>query len=273
MTFNSFETSPDSGEPVELYEIRIGSETPYRYTSSEDTQTVGGNVYTKESIKRSKTQDGLKQRAGEFSVDLPSSNPFVLRYAGTVPGARVTMIVSRFHRGDTPTPEVQQIFDGLVESVKLTDGGHLATVTSRAAIAASSQTIPQDGYQTQCNNSLYGPRCLVDRTNPLFRSLDATVDAIDGRLLTVSAASIFADGWFRGGRATINGDSDHRMIRSHVGDQVELLTPFTEAPTIVTLYAGCKHSVSACKEKFDNVTRFRGFAYVPNRNPFIDGVL
>lgn len=273
MSFDTFESSVEGGTPVELFEFTIGSETPFRYTSAEDSQSVGGNTFTPQAIKRTKIEDGPRKRAGEFAIELPSSDPFVVRYSGIVPGARVSLVVSRFHRADTPTPEVQTLFDGLVESVQLSKNGHLAKVTSRASIAAITHTFPSEGYQTQCNNILYGAvRCQVDRTDPTYRALNATVDGVSGRILTVSQAGLFPDGWFQGGRATIDGDSDHRMIISHVGDQVELMGEFPSPPTIATLYAGCAHTLAICKSKFDNVLNFRGFAFVPTRNPFSDGL-
>lgn len=277
MTYDAFEISAEQGSPVELYVVTFGSETPYRYTSAEDTLIVGGETYDPEVIKRTKSEAGPRKRAGEFSVELPSSNPIVLRFAGIIPGKRVALTVSRFHRLDTPTPEVRTIFDGLVESVKLTQNGHLATLTARPAIAAASQTVPREGYQTQCNNVLYSTRCTVDRTDSSFRVLNAMVDAVSGRTLTVSAATTFPDGWFTAGRASIDGDSDHRPIVSHVGDQIELGLPFPADPTTVTLYAGCAHTVAVCAAKFGNVSNgglnFRGFAYVPTRNPFQDGIM
>lgn len=273
MSFATYETSVEFGAPVELYEVTIGVEQPYRFTSSEDQVTVAGFDYGPvASVKREKEESGPAKRANEFRFEMPAGHAFPRRYAGTIPGSRVRIIVSRYHRGDGGSPEVRRIFAGFVESIAISRGGHLATVISRSELAAMSHTIPREGYQAQCNNLLYGTRCTVDRTDAAFRAHNASVSSVDGRTLLVAAAASFPDGWFNGGRAEVALIDDHRMIVSHVGSTIELHVPFATEPDLVTLYAGCAHTREVCHEKFDNQINFRGFDRVPKRNPFTDGL-
>lgn len=273
MTYHAHETSVEGGSPVELYTIQVGTEQPYLLTSSEDEVTIDGDVYTPETIKREKAEDGPPKRSAEFSFEMPAGHGFPRRYAGIIPGARVSLRVARYHRGDGPTPQLNVVFDGWIETVKVERHGHLAKVIARQTLAALSHSIPPDGYQSQCNNVLFGPRCGVDPTNPAFRAFEADVDGVDGRILTVSAAATFLDGWFTGGRASVDGDADHRLIVSHTGTEVELILPFVEPPDTVTLYAGCAHNLPVCVDKFGNGINFRAFHLVPRRNPYADGVV
>lgn len=274
MTYKEWEESDEGGEPVELYEIQVGSEVPtYKYTSSEEGVTIASFDYVPEAIKRAEAKSGARERNDEFKVELPAANPFCLRYAGAIPGARVKLIVSRYHRPDGATPEVQEVFYGFVESVSVTGNMHNAELTARSTLAALSHTIPREGYQTQCNNVLYRARCGVDDTDPQFRVLNGIVDAVDGRVLYMSQASKFPDGWFAAGRCTIDSGQDQRMILRHEGDEIEVSVPFPVDPTLATIYAGCAHKLTVCVDKFDNGINFRGWHAVPNRNPYSDGVL
>jgi uncharacterized phage protein (TIGR02218 family) len=272
MSFDAFEVSLESGQPVEVYTFQIGTDTPYRYTSAEDEVTVGGNTYIPKAIKSGKTQEG-GQKTTEYEIELPGDDPFVLNYAQTLPGKLVTVTVTRYHRADLPTPELRTFFDGSAESVQWTENGHRAKVTARPRIAASGRVMPIDGYQSQCNNVLYEGYCQANPNSAANRLENASVVSSSGRTLTVAGAAAFPDGWFQAGRASIDGESDHRMIISHVGNTIELLTNFPQTPTLITLRAGCAHTLPVCVSKFAQGVNFRGFHAVPTRNPFTNGVL
>ena len=271
MSWDAIETSTESAQPVEVYTLQIGADTPFRYTSAEDEVTIGGDTYVPRAITSDKTSAG-DQTAQEYSITLPGDDAFCLNYAQTLPGKLVTVVVSRYHRTDTPTPELRTFFDGVVESVQFTKNGHTAKVTARPRIAASGRIMPIDGYQTQCNNVLYEGYCQADPNSSANRLADAAVASVVGRTLTVAGAAAFPDGWFTAGRASIDGESDHRMIIGHVANTIELLTNFPSEPTTVTLRAGCAHTLPVCVAKFGQGTNFRGFHAVPTRNPFTDGV-
>jgi len=40
----------------------------------------------------------------------------------------------------------------------------------------------------------------------------------------------------------------------------------------VIVYAGCDKTPQTCKNKFNNLQNFRGFPYIPVKNPVIWGV-
>lgn len=272
MSFQEFEVSLDGGQPNELYELRIGAEDPYRFTSGEDDVTIAGLVYSSVTAKRSKIEAGPQKRSAELTVTVPSSHPFVLRYVGIIPGKRARLTISAYHRSDGATPEVVVRFFGFVETVKFQKNGHEAVIVARSDLSAFSQPMPVEGYQTQCNNVLYGTDCGVDRTDPAYRLLNAGVDFADGRFLTISGAAAFDDDWFAGGRATIGNGEDHRMILAHTGNEIELMFPFPSAPSEITLFAGCAHVLPVCAVKFSNGVNYRGHFFVPFRNPYTDGV-
>jgi hypothetical protein len=64
------------------------------------------------------------------------------------------------------------------------------------------------------------------------------------------------------------------MITTHVGDTITLTNAFRSLAqgNTITVSAGCAHTPEICKSKFGNAARYGGFAYVPNKNPFVVGM-
>jgi len=271
MTYDEYEISPESGRPVELFVFTIAGST-YRYTSAEDDVVVDSDTYEATAISRGNSGDGAAKRDGSFEIELPASNEVAQLYVNIIPGARVRIEVTRYHRDDTPTPDLVEIFSGFVEAVDFIDDGYKAKMRARSALAGLSRMMPRYGYQSQCNHVLFDADCKISETASAYRLLDTIVTSADTRFLTIAAAALFVDGWFTGGFVEEAGSTDFRLVLSHVGDQIEMMLPFVETPLTVTLYAGCAHTVGVCKSKFDNVINYGGFAWVPTRNPFESGI-
>lgn len=276
MTFASFETSGEAGTPVEVYEITAGA-TSFFYTSAEDDQLVGAQTYTAvEGLRRGVQTEGPEKRENEFAIRLPTFDSLAQIFVGVLPGFRVQMQVRRFHRDDTPTPEVIQIFDGFVETAKFEEQGKVTVLVARTALGAVGHTIPRRAYQGSCNHVLYDPlTCKVDDTDPAFRASALSVDSQVSSTLTVAAGLMgtYADGFMNGGFVEVIGVSDFRLILSHTSNDLELHTPFTTTPTLINVFAGCAHTIAVCGSKFDNVIEYGGFAFVPVKNPHQTGLL
>jgi len=269
MTYDAHETSVATGRPVEIYEI-IAGPTTYRYTSAEDDQTVGIQTFSAVAgLKRGSTKDGPGQREHDFQLELPTSDPVAQIFVGVQPGIRIQLKVSRFHRDDTPTPEVVQIFDGFVQSASFTDQGKKCVLSARPTIASLGRQVPRRTYSASCNHVLYdSATCKVDDTDPAFRASTLTVMSQAGNILNLSSglSGTYPDGFMNGGFVEVVGVADYRLILDHVGNVLTLLLPFATVPTTVNVFAGCDHTIATCSSKFSNVDRFGGFAFVPKRN-------
>jgi len=274
VTYLAKEVSVEAGQPVELYEFTVGS-TPYFYTSAEDAITVGAQVYTPKPIRRDALKEDPSNRDFDFKVYLPTTDPVSQHFLGVLPGVRVRLHVSRFHRTDTPTPELRDIFDGFVNGVQFENNGKQAVIVSRTMLASNGRTIPRRTYQGKCNHVLYDPlTCKVDDTDAAFRASTRTVVSQVGRLLTVSGISpAYADGWFTGGYVEAIGLSDFRLVLEHTGSLLTLLIPFSQQPTFVNVFAGCNHDPVDCSDKFDNFMHYGGFPFVPTKRIFETGLL
>lgn len=274
MTYAQFETSTESGQPIELYEFSIGA-TTYYWTSAEDTVTVSAQDYEPlAGLSRSKIGQGPEERDATLTVTMPAINPFVRPYIAAVPSTRATVKILRLHRPDFPGPEVVTIFEGIVKAVNFDqDGGRVAKVAVEPLVGATSRPVPQFTYQGLCNHVLYDDQCQVDDTDPNYRAT-LTVTAVAGNVLTIAGLAGFGDGWFTGGVVEINGGLDARLIIDQTGNDVTLHLPFPSSPlgTLAIVLAGCAHDITTCKNKFDNVINYGGFAFVPTINIFETGV-
>lgn len=276
MTYDSHETSVESGQPVEVFEVLAGA-TTYFYTSSQTGVTIGAQAYTFVSgLDRNETVEGPDVRSHDFQVTLPTTDAVAQLFVGVLPGFRVRLTVKRYHRNDLPTPEVVQIFDGFIQSASFAGGdGKVTTLTARSVLASIRRQFPRRTFQSACNHILYDTgTCKVDDTDPAYRASALSVASMVGNVLTVSSglSGTYTDGWMNAGFVEVVGGSDFRLITDHVGNILTLLQPFATQPSSVNVFAGCGHVVSICKTKFDNVVNYGGFAFVPTDNVFDKGL-
>ncbi len=278
MTFDSFESSVEGSQPIELYRFVLGSET-FEYTSAEDQVTVGGLDYDPIPIKRTRVGQGPEERSNQMQITVPGTNVFARRYIANVPGPRAELTISRVQRPDFPGPEVVALFVGFVQSVAFTANAKVAKIAVLPITSAVSRPIPRFTYMGLCNHVLYDSGCKADDTDTAFRHT-GTVTAINGNVITVSGATGFADDFFTAGFVEAGG-SDSRLILDHVGNDLTLLLPFPEdiLNTTVVVLAGCDHTITVCDQKFftpedvaSNVINYGGFAFVPTRDIFQNGL-
>lgn len=276
MTYDAHETSIEGGRPVEVYRFQVGA-TAYFYTSAEDDVTLSAQEYEAIPISRGETTTGANERDADFSVTLPTSDPVAQHFVGTLPGVVVRLTVRRYHRGDTPTPQVVLVFDGEIESASFSKNMMETTLVARAVMASHGQTIPPRTFQASCNHELYNPlTCKVDDTSPAFRASNKAVTSQVGNLLTVAGLGAYAPGWFTAGFVESVDTGDFRMVLDDDGaGNLTLLMPFPSEPVTVNVFAGCSHlpdDPHGCGPKFNNGDNFGGFPAVPTKNPFESGV-
>lgn len=271
MTYDDQETSDDTGEPVELYTFTNGGDL-YRYTSSESTETSGVLSFEPVAIQRDDTAEGPEERDYDFAMRLPSSDPVALLFAGLPPIGRVRVRVQRFHRSDTPTPEVQTVFDGYVTGATYDENWRSCKLTARSTFSSIGRQMPARTFQGLCNHRLYGASCKADDTDPAFRASTKSVTSQVDNVLTVAGLGAFAAGWFTGGYVEDAVTGEKRMVLDDDGaGALTLLLPFSAEPSTVNVIAGCDHEAETCQSKFDNLVNFGGFPFVPTANPF-DGL-
>lgn len=268
MSFDTQERSVESGQPIELYDFRIGTEA-FLWTTNPTAVTYDSLTYTPLEITREAIFFNPDERAEALKITVPASTQVVRRYINGVPGQRATITIFRVHRNDGDD-EVLQMFKGVAKTVAFSQNGLTAEIAVLPISGDLADAIPRFVFSTVCNNILFDTGCKVSQS--LFRHQNV-VSGVSNDTLTINGLAAKGDNWATGGYVALSG-GDFRLVVNHTGDTIRLLLPFPSSPIgqTVEVFAGCDHSISTCKSKFNNVENFGGFAWVPLKNIFSSGL-
>lgn len=268
MSFNAQEISVESGQPIELFDFRLGTES-YLWTTNPTAVTYSLLTYLPLEVRRDTLAFSSDSRAESLNITVPASTPLVRKFINSVPGQRATLTILRVHRNDGAN-ELVQFFKGTALTVAFTLNGLEAEIAVVPITAELRNTIPRFVFSQVCNHVLFDQACTV--ASSLFRHQDE-VTGVAGDTLTVQGLAAKGDGWAAGGYIALSS-GEFRQIIAHTGDSIRLLLPFPSSPQgqTVEVFAGCDHSIGTCSSKFNNVPNFGGFAWVPLKNPFSTGL-
>lgn len=271
MSFEVYEESIESGQPIELLELRMDSDA-FFYTNNQIAVTIDAREYLPLSFKRNRIQLSVEgQKTERLDVSIPGDNEFVLRFVNMAPGSRPTLFLKRYHRQDVDAAVIVE-YRGVIQTVNFSENGDIATLQVAALTSAKSRNMPRLTYQGLCGLMLYDEFCQISETDPRFEKF-LSCTAVSGQNVTMTGASAFGSDFFVSG--FIQFGTDYRMITEQSGDVLRLLLPFGLNPAgeILRCLAGCKHRFQAdCDNKFDNIVNYGGFPFVPSKNPFATGL-
>lgn len=268
MPFSTQERSVEAGQPIELFDFRLGTEA-FLWTTNPTPVTYNSVTYLPLEIRREAIFFNPDERAEALKIVVPASTNLVRRYINSVPGQRATLTILRVHRNDGSN-EVLQMFKGVAKTVAFSQNGLEAEIAVLPLSGDLADSIPRFVYSTICNHVLYDQGCTVAQS--LFRH-ENEVTGVSNDVLSIQGLAAKGSNWATGGYIALpNGD--FRLIINHTGDNIRLLLPFPSSPLrqTVEVFAGCDHSIGTCGSKFNNVQNFGGFAWVPLKNIFTNGL-
>jgi len=272
MPFEDQETSRDEAKPIELYKIYLGDTVVERYTSYQTQIFQGGSEYLPlPGLERTPVTIVRQGRFSNMTIRMPASTQIVTRYINNAPSQPVRIEISRFH-ADDPALEERLLVVGMLRAISITDGGRKAQLEVSPQNGGFTKTIPSDLFSSQCQNDLGDSTCQFVHTAPTHIAQNVLVTEESAENLTIPGISSYNDGWFTGGFVE-TPQGDRRLILSHEGTAIRIMVPF-EAPvqgTSVSVYSGCDHRPTTCRGKFQNLVNFRGFPYIPSRDPHTGG--
>ena len=261
---NSYTSKEEASqkEAYEIYDIWQGS-TYWRYTSSDQDQTYGGNSYEAVPIERGSVTYDSNLEVSSLDVTFArSQNPvteFVVQNPVTVLWIKVTRVF-------VDEDEVDIVFIGQIKNVSFK--GLTAKANCVGFESYLKQPIPIYRYQQLCNWEVFDSKCSKDDT-AFKTTTNLTEVSNDGLTLTSPDFASVDSNYYTSGKI-IFGD-DARMITYHVGSIIKVrfrimyLVPGSE----VTVYAGCDRNIETCRDKFDNVINFGGHPHIPLDNPVL----
>jgi uncharacterized phage protein (TIGR02218 family) len=132
-------------------------------------------------------------------------------------------------------------------------------------------------YTATCAADLGDARCTVALASPALTG-SGVVGVLQGvSAFTASGLGAYADGWFTAGKLTFTGGANdgHAVeVKSHRVGGVIAIALWQAAPQPIapgdtfTISAGCDKRFTTCRDRFGNVTNFRGFPHIPG-NDFV----
>lgn len=268
-TFDDDEASVSQNRPIDLYTIVTPSAGTYRLTSHPVDIVYAANVYTALTAGRGDTEVGQDPTGRELTIMLPISHPLIQRFAATgIPEQTVYVTMLRLQ---TVSSVAVQFWSGYATGLSVT-GQMASLLVPPVTDDALRVKLPVVRAQKLCNHRLYDSLCQIDRNSfkVVTTAVSQAISTVYAGAATLVVASIGGNpnGWAAFGEI-YNAVSEGRQILSQTSTTLVINSPFVGmAPgDALTFYAGCGHSLTICKAKFNNVVNFGGH---PHMNPAID---
>ena len=179
-----------------------------------------------------------------------------------------------FYRFDfsDPAAGVEYLRRGEIGQVRISDG---QLVIELRGLVQRLQTATGRVVSPLCNADLGDARCGVDLSGS---TATGTVTSVVSRQRFVDTALPQVADFFRYGRVTwLTGDNagaQAEVLAHASGGDFTLYLPMG-APIQVgdtfTVTRGCRKTLEACRDDFDNVINFRGFPHVPGNDQLLGG--
>lgn len=266
MAYETYEESPYSGNPIELFEFARGVSEFWRYTSADTDQSYFGSVYRAIAIQRNSFEMSQNVEAIALNITMPVTADFPQIYIASPPSDPISFTLRRFHGGDT---DVVSIWPGRVINVEFKE--EKVEVICESIYTSLKRPTLRRLYQRSCPHVLYNQvagSCNLDKD--LFK-VTALLSAVSGTTLTSSTFGTYADGYFSGGFVEIQsgGHTNRRYITDHTGNDIELNLQLSGAAAGLSIdaFPGCKHNLSDCNTKFNNILNYGGMPWIPDKNP------
>jgi len=263
MTYDSREKSRYGAAPLLCFRFVQGG-TLVLHTSADQDVVLPVGTFTTAAIKCGGSEHSQEDGSGSVELEVPLDHKVATMFVGGLPVAPIGLTIYRAHR--TEESDYKAWFVGTVESAAYeTDVARLTCLRSSEKVR---RQFPRDRYQIKCNFSVYSPaECGINANS--FRD-PCVISSVAGDTIVSADFALRADGWYTAGWLEVPG-GEKRTVKSHVTDTIVLLRPFRVAPEpgdTLHAFAGDDRTLATCKNKFNNLVNFRGFPYVPIRNPF-----
>ena len=278
MTYDSYESSTDQGLQASLFFIKYGSDplNYFAYTDVDVPVTFEGIEYAPTVIGREKIEasGGLDNKTLE--IDITPRASVVEFYRSREPSQVVTLTIRQGHVDD-PAQEFVVVWTGRIIGIE--QKSRYAKISAEPIATSMRRPGLRRHYQYGCPWALYSEECGASKA---AASVLAAVQVVGKNLVE------FNDGWqgaktrnkFAGGYLQWTDVDDNSLQTRTIlsvnngaggaGRDVLYLNGSTdglEATNIMTLYQGCNHGQSDCRNLHNNIQNFGGQPWIPQENP------
>lgn len=267
MTFQAYETSLSSGQPILLFDFQLGS-THWLYCTADRDIVYQAGTYGAAPISRSAPVQSSDVRRQTMRVTAPKDIAVASVFSQYPPGADMLLKVTVLHRTD---PDVQGVVDWIGRVIAPEWRGAEVEFACEP-VYTSVQTIGlRRRWGLNCPHVLYGTACGVDRN--AFR-VTATIGSVSGFNVTSSGFVAPAGLSFNGGYLewqAAAGYFERRSIDAVSGTTLTLAYGSSDLVPglVVFVYPGCARTMTNCNA-FGNILNYGGQPNIPTKNP-MDG--
>ena len=253
----AIERSEESAEPIELYQIKLGSRMYYLTSNSEDIR-ITGTTYKAVHIKRDEIVHDLKLFDERIKITLPARSDTAIEMLNHASEEESHITILRTFKG---TSEYYALWHGLIIQ-KNVDKEYLSLMSFPTNYAF--EKIGNRGrYSRTCRHVLYSKNCGLLKVN----------NAVTGAVVAHTNLTVKLN--FAPNTNVIGGIMEFprlnvsRMIIGFDGDRLVLLSPVfgVQNGDVVKVYKGCNKTIEQCAE-YGNVDNFGGYPFIPVKNIF-----
>lgn len=262
------EITIDQSAKMDLFEFRHADKV-FRRVNQDFPVTISGVDYLPSTIVVSAVKASAERIQNEIKISLPRNDEIVVPYLAGLPGTVTSLVMSQAHwDGYNTVSDKRAYWSG--DALAVSWDGSEATLTFQNTMSSMNKIGLRRKYQSSCSHFLYRGGCELSIA---AHTTSYQVMAESGTVLTIPSLPADCDK-FTGGVAQWNGQ--FRMIYSvdYPSRTIVLLQPFDGLvpPDIVGLALGCDRALATCVTKFNNLTNFGGFPYIPDENYFLVGL-
>ncbi len=263
MSFALFEIANYGSQPITLFEFVRGS-TTYRYTGADRDIVVGGQTYSARPLSHGDIRYTGEAQTDEVVISAPASLPLAVDFSAVPPQQRVSVVIKRYHVGDTPAVR----WAGFVDRVNRGSKAKV-NIICKSLLGGMRQNGARLIWQRQCPHVIYGPGCKVSKG---AYGVSAVVESMNGNAITAAGLAAAGEGRLAGGFiewTTTAGFPAWRAVSEHGTNWLSLLggTRGLDVGSTVMAYRGCSRTPDGCAA-FDNGARYGGFRHLPGKSPF-----
>jgi uncharacterized phage protein (TIGR02218 family) len=257
---------------ADLYTFTLNSGSVLTYTNADITIVWNGFTYLANSVLvdglRFKCTSGLDVDQQQITIaarrtDTVGGVPFLeaLR-KGVFDRCEIQRERAFLKSWDDAPVGALIMFKGRIGSIDKI-GRTVAEVSVNSDLVLLDLDMPRNVYSPHCQHVLYDSGCGILKTS---FGVSGTIES--GSTRTVVNWSSSSVDYKQGTIAFTSGASNGitATIKDATASSLVLAYPLVDVPAegeSFVAYWGCDHTVSTCKAKFDNLTSFRGFPYIP----------
>lgn len=241
-----------------------------------DVKIISGDLtYEPVYINRNSIKGSNDQARSEVEITVGNNNVISKLFRIFLPSDTITLIIKECHVSE---PEnTINLFYGEVVGCEINDDE--STLTALPINVLLNTKSARQTYQSLCNHILYKDGCNLNIDNYKFSATVINLSSANSvielsRTINFSTVDTINDNYLRSG-IIITSAGEYKTIievisQSDSGGSIKVLTALNDIKIgdVVFLAPGCNRSSNHCKNKFNNFNNYRGFEFVPNRNPF-----